>query len=209
MEYATGWVTKKVTSHQIGYRVVYHSVTIMVETRWLQSPNFGFLMVPLATFSPETGPSPWTDGPRQEMFLSPWFSLGSCWEYSWCTPSWQPSHSKAFRVQGLWRSRPKLCTYCITHGPSKHRWDNHQLQMADEWSHNRWNMVDGVWERFWRNDTGWQQNRAGGHKFSLCGDTRWNRYSNESGAQMDLREGGFRLLPTKGRSQSDPNCRRG
>ncbi len=44
MEYAIGWVTKKVTSHQIGYCVAYHSVTIMVETRWLRSANFGFLM---------------------------------------------------------------------------------------------------------------------------------------------------------------------
>ncbi len=41
MEYATRWVTTKVTSHQISYRVAKHSVTIMVETRWLQSANFG------------------------------------------------------------------------------------------------------------------------------------------------------------------------
>jgi len=48
MEYATGWVAKKVTSHQIVYCIAYHSVNIMVETRWLRSANSGFLMKPAA-----------------------------------------------------------------------------------------------------------------------------------------------------------------
>ena len=38
-------ITKlKVTSHQIVYCIAYHSVNIMVETRWLRSANSGFLM---------------------------------------------------------------------------------------------------------------------------------------------------------------------
>jgi len=44
MEYATGWVAKKVTSHQIVYCIAYHSVNIMVETQWLRSADSGFLM---------------------------------------------------------------------------------------------------------------------------------------------------------------------
>ena len=53
MEYATGWVAKKVTSHQIVYCIAYHSVNIMVETRWLRSANSGFLMIPVGDDNPE------------------------------------------------------------------------------------------------------------------------------------------------------------